>query len=195
MLKHKVYSIRNKLRYSLFIRKVLKLFFHFDNWHVISINDRKYVTDIINFIEHDNSIKTIAEIGCGLGDIIGSINDKECIGCDISSEVIKAAKILSPKTSFLVGSFDNIKYKKIDCLITVNFMHSIEPEQLKKYYKKFFKNNKVEYVIFDSVKSRKYQYNHTASEILGNNWIKELTIGKYSADRGIRYIELFKKQV
>lgn len=185
---------RITLALDMILKKVLYYIYKFDKWHLYSTDVKPYIVDIINVIKQHNDIKTIVEIGCGLGGIIGSLNNKKCVGIDLSPEVIKAARILHPKTRFFVGGFDRVSHKRIDCLITVNFMHAINPVDLKAYYDRLFAENRIKYVVFDSVKSPKYKYNHIASEILGDGWEKQLLIGKYPADRGIRYIELYKKR-
>lgn len=179
---------------NMLLKKILFHIYKFDKWHLYSIDSKLYVKDIINVLQEHKDINSVVEIGCGLGDIIGNLKGKKCVGVDLSQEVVKAACLLHPKTKFFVGGFESISHKKIDCLITVNFMHSIEPEQLKKYYRIFFQQNKVRYIVFDSVVSPDYQYNHLASKMVGDLYKKKKTIGRYKVSRGMRIIDLYEKR-
>lgn len=181
-----------KLKSHYVLKQILYYIFHFDKWHLYKFEDKKYVEDIIKFVNSDHSIHTVVEIGCGLGDIVGNIRCKNRLGIDISKQAIKAAKILFPSAKFAAGTFDKVKNKKIDCLITVNFMHEISPEILQKYYKDFCHYNKVKYIIFDSVVSKRYEYNHKAEEILGQDWKLIKKLGRYTANCGYRIIAVYK---
>lgn len=178
---------------DMLLKKILFYIYKFDKWHLYSVDSKYYVKDIINILQKHKDISSVLEIGCGLGDIVGNLKDKKCVGIDLSPEVIRAARLLHPKTKFFVGSFENVSRKKIDCLITVNFMHAIEPNQLKEYYRNFFLQNRIKYVVFDSVASPAYQYNHLASKMFGDLYKKKKSIGRYRVARGIRTIDLYER--
>lgn len=182
----------NRIKTHYVLKQLLYYIYHFDKWHLYKLDNKKYVEDIIEYVNSTKDIQSVLEIGCGLGDIIGNLKAKKCMGLDTSPQAVKAAKLLFPKTNFLVGSFEQISHKKIDCLITVNFMHGIPKIDLQKYYADFCKKNYVRYIIFDSVVSKRYEHSHKAEDILGENWILEKHIGRYAADGGYRKINVYK---
>lgn len=123
------------------IRKMLSKCFKFGEWHLIPLSEKKYAQDIIRILNENYDIVSVVEIGCGLGDILSNLKGKKCVGIDTSKEVIYAAKILSPKIEYHIGSFSQLQHKKIDCLITVNFIHMIPSKDLKNIYRDFFRKH------------------------------------------------------
>lgn len=153
--------------------KSLSKKYGFDKWHIAPYQTRQYAWDIVQMINADPETYqslTVVEIGCGLGDIIRNINVKNKYGIDLSKEVIEAAKELDKNNtvSWSAGSFeDAAKFDdNIDLLITVNFMHEIEPEVLKGLYDSILSDKKVKYIIADSAKGYQYKYWHDFSYIL-----------------------------
>ncbi|MBU5477606.1 class I SAM-dependent methyltransferase [Eubacterium sp. MSJ-13] len=176
------------------LKTILYKIYKFDEWHLIPLEDRKYVSDVVNTINKKDDIRTVLEIGCGLGDIVRNVYGKKCVGYDVSESVISAARLLSHRTKFFVGTFDKIFHKKIDCLITVNFIHGIPTEELREIYKEFFINNRVKYLVLDTVVSKKYSFNHKLEELLDDNWEIDKKIGKYQADMGTRNVYIMKNK-
>lgn len=143
--------------------------YHFGEWHEEPYELRPYAWDIKNYVNTlvSTSYKPmcVCEIGCGLGDIIRNTRADKKIGIDISKETIECAKFLGGGDSeFFVGSFDSfndiVQKRKIDVLISVNFIHNIEPEKLKMYYDQIMKNITVENIILDVIDSSGYKYCH-----------------------------------
>jgi SAM-dependent methyltransferase len=108
----------------------------------------------INGLSQKENLSTIVEIGCGTGDILAGLKIKKRIGVDIEDEVIRLAKLMHPDIVFKTGSFNDVRGEDIDVLITVNFIHGIDPKELSGYYDLLLKNNKIKYVCVDSVHSQ-----------------------------------------
>lgn len=141
--------------------------FSFGEWHLEPYELRPYAFDIKNYVNKlGNKELCVCEIGCGLGDIIRNIHAKRRIGVDISKEAINCARYLSRwgGLEYYVGSFDDVGEivgeEHIDVLITVNFIHNIEPSVLRSYYESIFSKKKVRYVILDTIDSKGYLYFH-----------------------------------
>ncbi len=146
-------------------REYLQKVIGFDKWHLTSLKERYYALPMINRLNElirngKISSGVIIEIGCGLGDIISAIQWKERIGYDIDKKAIITARILHPCTSFRVGTFDDIRGKKISVMIALNFMHRIKYEECYKYFRNLLNCNEIDYVIVDAVQSPPYQYAH-----------------------------------
>ncbi len=170
----------------------------FDKWHLIPIVSKPYVKDIIKWL-NKNSCEgdLIIECGCGLCDIISHNSLKRCkrLGIDLNENVCRASSILNKDICIKQGSFDIIKNKKIQALISVNFIHEISPKTLQDYYKKIIKNNIVNYFIIDSV-TGKYKYTHNPVSLFENtNFSVVEKFGPYKSDGGERYIYILAKTI
>lgn len=167
----------------------------FDAWHTVPYQMREYAWDIVSMInESPDEYKdfTIAEIGCGLGDIIRNINANRKYGIDLSAEVIEAAKTLDKRgeVNWIPGSFyDAAKLNDIDMLITVNFMHEIKPNDLKDMYDSVIKSNNIKYIIADSAKGYQYEYWHDFSYLLPDYEVVSYKTYSYN-----KRVFLFKKR-
>ena len=79
---------------------------------------------------------SVVEVGCGLGDILSRVRARKRFGFDIDSSAIRAARILHPgRTHWINGDAGAIESNlppglRIDCLIMVNWIHNLSPEQL-----------------------------------------------------------------
>jgi SAM-dependent methyltransferase len=151
------YSIFLKgfLRY--FLYRFLRLKYHFHKWHLTPVEWRPYALETVRYINglsQKENLSTIVEIGCGTGDILAGLKIKKRIGVDIEDEVIRLAKLMHPDIVFKTGSFNDVRGEDIDVLITVNFIHGIDPKELSGYYDLLLKNNKIKYVCVDSVHSQ-----------------------------------------
>jgi hypothetical protein len=114
----------------------LRLLFRFDPWHAAApYSCRPYkalVVELANALQP----KVAVEIGCGLGEIIGRINAADRFGVDADNRVLRAARFLHCGRGFWIhGEGDCIERlvapeRKIDCLIMVNWIHSLSPEHL-----------------------------------------------------------------
>lgn len=190
-------GIIKKLLYSL-----LQLKFKFSSWHIVPINQRPYALEIYMTLNSDMKrfklpYAPIVEVGCGLGDIIGSLKWK-CgkIGFDLSSNVLKGAKLLHPNVKFYKGTFENINCQNISCLIMVNFIHVISPDKLKKDIGQVLNKSKVEMFVFDTFRDNKgteYVYSHDGNYLFDGKYkLIKRSRGFMAAHGAKRYIEYWK---
>lgn len=188
----------------MFIRKLLIKFFRLDEWHYSGHYDKEYaqytVRMINNLIERDgNPNGQIIEIGCGLGDIIGYIKARrhKKTGFDLEQKIVYAAGILHPDTQFRKGSFANVRNQEIYCLIMVNLLHFIDPNDTGAEIKKIIDNNKVKYVVLDELRNTEntsYRYECHGDEILGSQYTQCYRSKRLNAAGGAgRHIIIYKK--
>ena len=165
----------------------------FHEWHIEPVNFRKYGIYIIDYLNKDE-MNLVIEVGCGIGEIIGNCRAKERRGYDIERCVIEAAKKVYRKTQFYVGSMENIRNLKIDCLITVNWIHSMETDELISLYLDALKNNQIKEIILDVIcNDSSYIHNHDIDYIARNLEMKKKRIGSGRTIRGVRVIYSLKK--
>jgi len=154
-------------------RECLQKIIGFDKWHLSNFKERTYALSTVNRINEliqDGKVSsgTVLEIGCGLGDIISSIRWQNKLGYDVDKRAILAARILHPGMRFQVGSFEEIRNKKISVLIALNFLHGIRDEDCRQYFSTLFKYNEVDMVVVDEVQSPPYSYAHDWESLLGD---------------------------
>lgn len=150
------FFFKGSLRYALYFS--LRLKYHFHKWHLAPIEWRPYALEIVRYVNillQKENLNTVVDIGCGTGDILAGLKAKKRMGLDIEDEVIELAKLVHPDIFFKTGSFNDVKGEDIDVLITVNFIHGIDPKDLLGYYNLLLKNNRIKYICIDSVR---YQY-------------------------------------
>jgi hypothetical protein len=114
----------------------LRLLFRFDPWHAAApYSCRPYkalVVELANALQPAVAV----EIGCGLGDIIGRVDAADRFGVDADYRVIRAARFLhGGRGRWIHGDGNCIDSlltpeRRIDCLIMVNWIHSLSPEHL-----------------------------------------------------------------
>ena len=114
------------------VRRLLK----FDAWHAAApYSCRPYKRQVVALA---NSLhpSTVVEIGCGLGDIVRRISARQRLGFDTDAAVIRAARYLHPLGArWIHGDATAVAAclpagHSIDCLIMVNWIHNLSPEQL-----------------------------------------------------------------
>jgi len=145
--------------------RYLRRKYRFDPWHTSPIEARPYALDLCSFVNElvqTEALHSVVEIGCGLGTIIGRIRARELAGYDLDEKVIAAARKIKSTIPFSAGSFADIRDRRIDVLIAVNFMHQIPPDQLKKLFTEFLGRNRVKYLVVDEVP---YEYYHNFDTI------------------------------
>lgn len=186
--------------------KILQKIFGFHKWHTTSVEQRPYSMEVIKWCNRllkkeskENINRSIIEIGCGLGDILAKIDAKKVtkIGYDIDEKVIKAAKILHPKTKYKVGNFaPNIFEQEILILITVNFLYCLDSKTVEEQYKKLISNNNIKYIITEVMcpATPNYPYSHNMDMILGNSYICIKKRSFAAAEHSRRFILLYKKK-
>lgn len=177
-----------------FPRHVLKTFFQFDAWHLISPAERKYVGEIITFLNSlpKSQRKNVIEIGCGLGDIIRNLHFQKKTGYDGENKVIKAASLVSvlsfDRTRFLPFVFPSSVLKdKCSAIIMVNWIHHIDPDVLKEYIQTYFSENVLPggCIVVDTVQASNYKYNHNISHLIGSISCNLVKIGSYENQREV----------
>lgn len=144
--------------------------YKFERRHILPIERRPYAIYIYRYINNHTTWWKIIEIWCWLGEILNKTQSWNKIWYDIYQEVIDWAKSINKHIQYHVWSFNDIKNQNIEYLITVNFIHAIDPNTLKKYYETITHNNTIQYIVVDEVRSNKYQYNHIFSNILPKNY-------------------------
>jgi len=116
-------------------------------WHSEKAAKQRYA-QIVADIDFEN--KSILDVGCGFGDIIGFISAKtkyfNYTGMDAVGDFIKEAKRRHPKQKFIIANFlGKPTSKKFDISIASGILNSNVKDNLnyrKKIIKKLFKSTK-----------------------------------------------------
>ena len=184
--------------------KILQKVFGFHKWHTIPVEQRPYSMEVIKWCNQllRNELgkgKSIVEVGCGLGDILAKIDTKEVtkVGYDTDENVIRAARLLHPKTIYKVESFaPDIFGQEIFILITVNFLYCLDSDTVEKQFKKIISNNNIRYIITEIMEptTPNYPYSHNMDTILGNDYICIKKRSFAAAEHSRRFILLYKKK-
>lgn len=186
-------------------RRILSLLqkrYHFSDWHLIPINERPYAREVVRYVQRymdkNNRQQVIVEIGCGLGSIIGNISTcGKRIGVDLDSRSIRTARVLHPFIEFMNGSFEDVNLKKIDCLIMVNFIHTIPQEELINKMQILLAKAQIDLIVFDTFKNSRgteYLYSHKGEDLFGGKYKLHRRSRGFAAAHGARrYIEYWKR--
>jgi SAM-dependent methyltransferase len=181
-----------------FWRCWLCLFFRFSWWHTISLRERPYARDIINYLNgRPPAQRTSAlEIGCGLGDIIRHIRFEKRVGLDSNNNVLRAARFLSRfnfgiRIRFMKFDFpDSNFFGRYDAIIMVNWIHTICPDVLKQKIEDYARENLSEggMIIIDTVQDAEYKYHHDVAALTADLECRILSLGPYRRGREIHVI-------
>lgn len=145
------------------VRRVFK----FDPWHVSATYAcRPYKRRVVEIV---NSLRPglVAEVGCGLGDILTRIRASERIGVDLDAAVIRAARFLHPRAAHWIhGDASALATavpagRRVDCLIMVNWIHNLSPAVLHDCLLPLL--NRVDHLVVDAIDadaSGSYRYRH-----------------------------------
>jgi SAM-dependent methyltransferase len=156
-------------------RFMLRLFLPFDPWHRMPLAAKDYAHGII---EHLNSLPRshrgrVADIGCGLGDILLHLHFEDRLGLDKDPAVLRGAEIIrrthfGVKARFAVYSFPEGLDGGFDALIMVNWPHEFPPDSLKDGIARIFRDNLNNggILIIDTVSKIGYPYRHDAGFLL-----------------------------
>lgn len=171
--------------------------FGYDDWHCTPIQQKPYIIPIIDFIEsHVAPEGLIVEVGCGRGDIIGNIQyTGKKIGIDLSDEVGQYITHFYKDVYFLQGSFGDVNFGEIECLVMVNFIHTMSSEKLKSEIGRIIRNNDVHMFVFDvleNIEASGYKYSHNGEYLLEGGLYKKfhespVYIAANGAKRHIEY--------
>ena len=176
---------------------LLFLIFGFDKWHLSSFYERKYAIDIVKYINNNYKNPKIAEIGCGLCDILSRIKSSNRYGYDNDQKVLRANKFY---LYFKNINFNNLNFledeifeKEFDLIILCNWIHEIDSKTLKTKINNLYDNNikKKGKIIIDIVMDSKYLFNHDINELFSNSFFEKKIIGQYRFGRKI--FEITKK--
>ena len=116
--------------------EAIRRVFRFDAWHANAPYAcrpyKKSVVELANSL-HPN---TVVEVGCGLGEILSRIKAQCRYGLDSDARVVRAARFMHPRgIVWIAGAAATLKEQMgpvacIDCLIMVNWIHNLSPEEL-----------------------------------------------------------------
>jgi len=159
------------------LRLVLRQFFHFDQWHIFTLAERKYAQDIIRFCNNKLARQSFVEIGCGLGDIIRNVRYENKVGYDIDQQALKAASFLDKfstkgRTAFSLFEFpESYLPGKHDVIVMVNWIHHIPPPILGSKIQEYLSQslNEKGILIIDTVQDKEYKFNHDIKFLAGND--------------------------
>jgi SAM-dependent methyltransferase len=174
-------------------RKFLQLYFRFDKWHISPLSERPYAMDIIKYCNLQNHRESIAEIGCGLGDIIRNVDYIQRHGYDKDTQALKAARLL-PRGKRRNGlAFDDFDFPhsalpdKVNVLIMVNWIHHIEEPILRNKIHQYFRENLLKngQIIIDTVGDPAYRYNHDIRKLSNGLDCTIQRLGEYARQREI----------
>jgi SAM-dependent methyltransferase len=179
-----------------FSRFLLYYIFRFDKWHLSTLKERKYATDIVHYCNTLKRDKLVIEIGCGLGDIVRNIDSTRSLGFDREVNALKAARFLTilkfREIRFRLHEFPNDEIKgQFDVIILVNWIHHIEPFLLKSEIQKIFRLNLNinGIIILDTVQDKEYQYNHNIDYLTNGISCELEKLGSYSRLREVWIIK------
>lgn len=176
-------------------RILLSRFIPFDPWHRMPLAAKDYAVGII---AHLNALPAdrrgrVAEIGCGLGDILLNLDYEERLGLDRDPAVLKAADFIRRshrrgKARFAVFSFPEDRLEGMfDTIILTNWPHAIPPDRLKSGILRLFEENLNPggCLVTDTVSKDGYPYRHDAAALLGNLPGTVEPIGSYPCGRRV----------
>lgn len=175
-------------------RYILKVVFNFDKWHITPISSRNYAIGITRFLNESKNRNSIAEIGCGLGDILRKVRFKAKYGFDADVNVLKAARLLSlfqfpyVKTIFKKFTFPSDGLTgEYDAILLVNWIHHIEPAILKEMIRDYY-INRLRHggsIVIDTVDDPAYKYNHDIQFLVLDINCSLECIGAYERNRKV----------
>lgn len=150
-------------------RRLLRRIYGFDRWHV-GHADEPYAADIVGYLNGlpDRDRQSVAEIGCGLGDILRHLRFRTRLGLDRDPRVLAAARLLArfqrgAPPRFEVFEFPRARLTGVyNVIIMVNWIHQVDSEQLRTEVHSYFARHLRPggRVVLDTVDDPAYMYNH-----------------------------------
>jgi SAM-dependent methyltransferase len=182
-------------RAEIAFRFLMRLFLPFDPWHRMPLAAKDYAVGII---EHLNSLPRnrrgrVADIGCGLGDVLLNLDFDDRLGLDNDPAVLKGAEIVrwshfKGSASFAEFSFPEARLDGgFDAVIMVGWLHGIQPDPSKAGITGIFRDhvNPGGCLVIDTVSKVGYPYRHDADFLLGDLGGTVKQIGVYPCGRRV----------
>lgn len=176
-------------------RYFLRLFIPFDPWHRMPLAAKDYACGIVG---HLNALPPerrgrVAEIGCGLGDILLNLDFEERLGLDSDPAVLRGADIIRRthcrgSANFAVFSFPQDRLEgRFDAVVLTNWPHAVSPEPLKAGIARLFGDHVRAggYLVIDTVSKSGYPYRHDPDFLLGGLDGTVEPIGAYPCGRRV----------
>jgi SAM-dependent methyltransferase len=175
-------------------RYALKWIFGFDIWHVNRLADRPYARAVIGHLNGwpDTRRGRVAEIGCGLGDIIRRLRFRERIGLDASPAVVRAASLLAWRrraSGLRIRVFtcpaDTLP-GRFDAILMVNWPHECAAASVRGAVESFVRDhlNPGGAVVIDTVQDRAYRYNHRIDDLTPDGCVAS-KLGDFARQREV----------
>lgn len=171
----------------------------FDSWHISPYEHRKYAQVVAEYVNKQRCDgNAVIDVGCGMGEIISHISQKNCYGYDLDKTIIDVAKKVKTGSNviFREGSFDEIAQcpegrMDIEYMITLNFLHGSPEEKWVDSYKLVCDAHNIRHFIVDVLPegvngSHKLDF----TKILPATYELVERMGPYLSGR---YIEVYKK--
>ena len=182
-----------RINYSL-----LRLVFHFERWHAKSpYSCHQYKKKCVEVVKEVVSPLSVIEIGCGLGEILCRIPAPSRIGIDVDHRVINAANYIARNQSniqFYTGTFaqvEEVATGKLDLLIMINFVHLIEPDELKLILERLFFKVDIRWLLVDEIIEKdNHRIKHRFSKILPEIFVEH---SRFIDDVNVREMILYRK--
>jgi hypothetical protein len=135
----------------------LSVIFRGDKWHLRGFhttNYKKVAVELAGAVP--GRLDVVAEVGCGLGDILNRVPARRRLGFDIDRAAIKWARFLQRFTGgeceFDVGSFDALirsEVKDIDLVIMMGWFHYMPDDWIRDQMRALLSSKRVRYVMVD----------------------------------------------
>jgi len=81
--------------------RLLQRLYHFDRWHIRPIEIRYYALDLCKHLNEfiaKQGLKTVVEIGCGIGDILARIKADHVVGFGFGQKCHSRGPVRAPKS-------------------------------------------------------------------------------------------------
>ena len=152
-------------------RTLLQRAYGFDKWHVGHAGET-YAADIVRYLNAwpAASRRAVAEIGCGLGDILRRLEFRDRLGLDRDPGVLAAARCLARFQRGVPPRFEPFDFPETqltgvyNAIIMVNWIHQVDPETLGRAVHSYFAQHLHPRggVVLDTVDDPAYMHNHDA---------------------------------
>jgi SAM-dependent methyltransferase len=174
-------------------RSLLQRIYGFDRWHVGHAGEQ-YASDIVHALNAWPAAdrQAVAEIGCGLGDILRHLRFGERVGLDRDEGALKAARLLARLSAGPAPRFERFEFPGspltgvYNALIMVNWIHQVDPDTLGRAVRDYAAHNLRPggAIVLDTVSDPAYEHNHDAQALAWPGARVE-PIGRYARGRQV----------